>query len=251
MVVQERDRHLLTEAEVLRVFDREQAKCVAGFSSTTRANSRLLLLTRSGFLRQFFLGTVGGARKALYALSPKGAALVGVPYRGPRRASGETLAGDFFTAHQLRINDLYCMVKYRPIPAEGTRFVRWLSFYEPVLAGIPLIPDGYAEIAAPAKHLAMFLEVDLGNESRTVWLRKVQSYLRYAVSGKFEERFEHPQFRTLVVANSERRMASLRAATPAITDKIFWFTTLEAIDRDGFWSPIWRRAADDARQSLI
>ena len=251
MILQDRDRHLLTEAAVMRVFDREQAKCIAGFGSTTRANSRLLLLTRTSFLRRFFLGTVGGARKALYALSPKGAALVGVPYRGPRRATDQTLAGDFFTAHQLRINDVYCLVKYRPIPVEDARFVRWLSFYEPVLPGIPLIPDGYAEVAAPAKHLAMFLEVDLGNESRTVWLRKIQSYLRYAVSGKFDEQFHQPQFRTLVVANSERRMASLRAATITITDKIFWFTTLEAIDRKGFWSPIWQRAADDARQSLL
>ena len=251
MILQDRDRHLLTELAVMRVIDREQAKCVAGFGSITRANSRLLLLTRNGFLRRFFLGTVGAARKALYALSPKGAALAGVPYRVPRRATNQTLAGDFFTAHQLQINTLFCLVKYSPIPVEGARCVRWLSFHEPLLSGIPLIPDGYAEVVTPAKSLAMFLEVDLGNESRTVWMRKVQSYLRYAVSGKFPERFHQPQFRTLVVANSERRMASLRAATITATDKIFWFTTLEAINRNGFWSAIWTRAGDTARQSLL
>ena len=251
IIIQDRDRHLLMELGVMRVIDREQAKCVARFGSTTRANSRLLLLARGGFLRRFFLGTVGGARKALYGLSPKGAALVGVTYRGPRRATDQTLAGDFFTAHQLRINEVYCTLKYRPIPVTDAHFVRWLSFYEPLLAGVPLIPDGYAEVATPSKNLAMFLEVDLGNESRTVWLRKVQSYVRYAVSGKFEEQFHQPQFRTLVVANSERRMASLRAATITATDKIFWFTTLETINRDGFWSPIWRRAVDDTLQSLI
>ena len=108
MILQDRDRHLLKELAVMRVIDREQAKCVAGFGSTTRANRRLLLLTRAGFLRRFFLGTVGGARKALYALSMKGALLVDVPYRGPRRATDQTLAGDLFTAHQLRINELYC-----------------------------------------------------------------------------------------------------------------------------------------------
>src|SRR3954470_23100049 len=106
IIVQDRDRHLLAELAVMRVIDREQAKCIASFGSTARANSRLLALTRTGFLRRFFLGTVGGARKSLYALSPKGAALVQVPFRGPRRGSDQTLAADFFVAHQLEINKI-------------------------------------------------------------------------------------------------------------------------------------------------
>src|SRR5258708_26414910 len=109
IVLQDRDRHLLRELALMRVIDREQAMCVAPFGSTTRANSRLLGLTRAGFLRRFFLGTVGGARKALYALSPTGAKLVDVPYRGPRRGRDETFVADFFVSHQLRINDLYCL----------------------------------------------------------------------------------------------------------------------------------------------
>ena len=36
------------ELAVMRVIDREQAKVVAGFGSTTRANARLLKLTRAG-----------------------------------------------------------------------------------------------------------------------------------------------------------------------------------------------------------
>src|ERR1039458_5972221 len=86
MIVQPRDLQLLRELSVMRVLDREQAKIVAGFQSTTRANTRLLALTRAGLLRRFFLGS-GGGRKALYALSPKGAQLVGVPYRGLDRKS--------------------------------------------------------------------------------------------------------------------------------------------------------------------
>ena len=41
MIVQTRDLHLLRELSVMRVIDREQAKVVAGFTSTTRANTRL------------------------------------------------------------------------------------------------------------------------------------------------------------------------------------------------------------------
>jgi hypothetical protein len=251
LILQDRDRHLLRELAVMRVIDREQAKCVARFGSTTRANSRLLALSRAGLLRRFFLGTVGGARKALYAMSPTGAKLVEVQYRGPRRGQDETLAADFFVNHQLRINDLYCLLKYRPILITGVKFLRWLSFHDPVEPGASLIPDGYAEFATPGRTLATFLEVDLGHESRTVWQRKVQGYLRYAVSGHFTSTFGQPQFRTLVVANSDRRLGSLLAATAALTEKIFWFATFEAVERDGFWSAIWRRASTDQRQPLL
>ncbi len=247
IIVQDRDRHLLREfGTVLRVADREQAECVGGFHSTTRINTRLHALTSAGLLRRFFLG-----RKALYSLSKLGAELVEVPYRGLRRGSDEMIIADFFVTHQLHINEIFCAVKYKPMSIPGVRFLQWKSFQAPIDSGNPLIPDGYFEIAAPGKTLTAFLEVDLGNESRSVWSGKVQSYLRYAVSGSFERQFAQAQFRTLVVANSERRLLSLRAATAELTEKIFWFTTLASIIRDGFWSPIWQRAKDDHRQSLI
>ena len=107
IVLQARDRQLLQELAVMRVVDREQAKIVAGFGSTTRANVRLLALTRAGLLRRFFLGA-GAGRKALYAMSAKGAQLVGVPMRGPRRQSDEVLVADFFVQHQLTVNEIYC-----------------------------------------------------------------------------------------------------------------------------------------------
>src|SRR5260370_23416240 len=91
LVLQERDRHLLRELSIMRVIDREQVKCVAGFGSTTQVNGRLLRLTRAGLLRRFFLGTRAGGQKALYTLSTSGAKLVHVPFRGLRRTRDEPL----------------------------------------------------------------------------------------------------------------------------------------------------------------
>jgi hypothetical protein len=68
--------------------------------------------------------------------------------------------------HQLWINQVYCPLKYHPIPVADVRLVRWLSFYGPLLSGTQLIPDGYAEVATPTKIFAMFLEIDLGHERR-------------------------------------------------------------------------------------
>lgn len=245
LVLQDRDRRLLYELATMRVIDRDQAKCVAGFGSTTRANCRLLALIKAGLLRRFFLGTKAGGKKALYSLSPTGAKLIDAPYRGPRRTRDEVLVADFFVAHQLLVNDLYCAVKHRSIPIPGVRFLRWVSFYGPLHNGSSLIPDGYFELHTPTKTLAVFLEVDLGHEGHTVWKAKVEEYLRYAVSNHFAEQFSQPQFRVLVVTNSDRRMRALRTTVAARTQKVFWFSTFDSITSDGFWSPIWRRPKDD------
>ena len=251
IVLQDRDRHLLRELGIMRVIDREQAKCVAGFGSTRRANSRLLILARAGLLRRFFLGTKGGGQKALYALSPTGAKLVDVPFRGPRRTQNQVLVADFFVIHQLCINHIYCALKFQPISIPETTFGKWVSFYEPLESGTRLIPDGYFEILSPQKTLAAFLEVDLGHEGLSVWKKKVENYHRYAISGSFAKRFGQPQFRVLVVASSERRMHSLRKATSGLTDKLFWFATFDSIVRDGFWSSVWFRPNHDQRQCLL
>jgi hypothetical protein len=251
LVLQNRDLHLLKELAVMRVVDREQAKMVAPFQSTTRANARLLALTRAGLLRRFFLGTSGGGKKALYAVSPDGAKLAGVPYRGPRRRRDEVLVTDFFVAHQLSINKVYCTLKYRPIPVENAKFVRWMSFFERLQSGLSLIPDGYVEIAHPTGTLAAFLEIDLGTEGLTVWKGKVRQYLTYALSGAFAKQFCQERFRVLVVANSERRLQSVRKVVAAATEKIFWFTTIESIERDAFWSLIWFRPKGEERRSLL
>jgi Replication-relaxation len=116
LVIQERDKQLLRELAVMRVIDRDQARVVAGFSSVTRVNTRLLRLTQAGLLRRFYLGTTAGGRKALYTISAKGAQLVNVPLRGPQRRKDQALAADYFIEHQLTVNELYCRLKYKPIP---------------------------------------------------------------------------------------------------------------------------------------
>jgi len=251
IILQERDRHLLGELATMRVIDREQSKLVAGFGSTTRANARLLALTRAGLLRRFFLGTAAGGKKALYALSQSGAKLIDAPYRGPRRKQDEVLVADFFVAHQLRVNEVYSTLKYRAIPVPGAKFVRWASFCKPIDASNSIMPDGYVEVLHANKTLAAFLEVDLGHEGLAVWKAKIQHYLQYAVSGQFESHFHQPRFRVLVLTNSTRRAESIRAAAGSLTDKVFWFSSFDTINRDGFWSPVWLRPRDDQGQSLL
>jgi len=249
IVLQDRDRRLLSELSVMRIIDREMTKLVAGFGSTTQVNTRLLELTRAGLLKRFFVGSVGSGRKAIYTLSSRGAEIVAAKLGGIHRASGRLVVGDAFVEHQTAINQIYLELKYRAEPR--ATLGRWLTFRQSISEAIKLTPDGYIEITTAGSARPMFLEVDLGTEALKVWQQKTAYYLQLAVSGEFQKRFRQPQFRVLVVANSEKRLANIRTTVSKSTDKIFWFATLESINRDSIWSPVWLRPSGDQRHSLV
>lgn len=243
LILQSRDKRLLGELAIMRVVDREQAQTVAGFRSTSRANVRLLALTRAGLLRRFFFGSNSAGRKALYSLSAKGAHLIGSPVRGPRRKSGQLILADFFIEHQLTINEIYRALKFGPL-SEGVTFKRWLPFFTSLTA-TRFIPDGYVELSNASGVMASFIEVDLGHESLTLWKQKVRQYLDYAVSGGYAREFGGNSFRVLVVANSERRLRTMRKTAASVTGKLFWFADLDEIRAKGLFAPIWHRAKND------
>jgi hypothetical protein len=249
LVVQQRDRDFIRELATLRVIDHEQAKVVAGFGSTSRANKRLLKLTRAGLLHRFFLGS-GGGRKALYSLSQKGAQLVGVPFRGIHRPQGAVLVADFFLEHQLQLNSILIALKFWKIPQHGVTLHRSMTFSEPVSPELRLIPDGYIEFVSPQGIVAAFLELDLGNEGLKVWREKTRKYLDLAISGTYRRNFGRDRFRVLVIANSSRRAESLRKTVAAVTEKIFRFAIIEDA-RARFFEPIWRKPASGQPERLI
>ncbi len=250
LMIQDRDLALLKQLWIMRVADRDQLMLAAAFHSVTRINARLLALTRAGLLRRFFVGS-GGGRKALYALSARGAQLIEMPRRGPRRRQNELLVADFSVIHQLAINDLYCNARFRPIPVPGVTCVNWMGFTEPVTEGSRLIPDGYVEFRTPEGIDGAFIEVDLGHENLTVWKEKAQRYLEFAVSGVFARKFSQPRFRVLVLANSPRRMRTVRAAVAEITQKIFWFASLGDAQGKKFFGPVWLRPIGETYQPLF
>jgi len=249
-VVQERDRIFFRElASVMRVVDREQAQIAFGLRSMRRTNRRLLKLVRAGFLRQIFIANSVIGQKALYALSPNGAALIGAA--GPVPPLRQSAFGASpFLLHRLAINEIYLTLKYQPLPRTDLRLVRWTSFRETLSAAIPLTPDGYFEIGGRETR-AMFLEADLGTEGITVWQKKIQLYLQLALSGKFTELFRQNQFRVLIVATSDRRLRNIQAEVSKATDKIFWLSTFQQIKQRGFWSPVWLRPSGTQPQPLL
>jgi hypothetical protein len=107
IIIQPRDLKLLRTTALLRAIDREQARAIGGFRSTTRVNATMLRLVKAGLLNRFFLGVGPGTQKSIYTISRKGAALSGAAYRRFRRKNNGLYSGDIFLEHQLLLNEIY------------------------------------------------------------------------------------------------------------------------------------------------
>lgn len=112
-----------------------------------------------------------------------------------------------------------------------------------------MIPDGYFELQNGETGVAAFLEVDRGTETLRVWAEKVRNYLQLALSGEYEKRFGQNRFRVFVIADSAKRLQSIRKTVAEITQKIFWFALIEEIQKKGFFEALWLRP-DGSSQSL-
>jgi hypothetical protein len=241
-VLQERDLRLIEALQSMRVVDREQAKVVAGFKSTRRANNRLLQLTQAGFLKRAFVGS----RQAVYWLPNE------ILQRGGKGKEQPHEPAALFLRHRQEINRVHLLVKYQRLPVPNFRFLTWRSFRQPLSQTVPLIPDGYFELgASPQGVRPMFVEVDLGTEAVPILARKARLYLELAKSGEFAKLFGRPQFRVLVITTSVDRLLNIRAQIAKQTDKIFWFTTLAVVKPERFWGAVWLRPVGDQLQTLL
>jgi len=241
IVLQDRERRLLDATQSLIVFNRDQAMEVAGYPSIRRANQRLRQLVRAGLLRRTFIGS----HEAVYWLAGK-------PARKKNRAeNGAAEPAALFIRHRLEINRVHLLVQYRSIPVPGWWFGTWQSFSKPLVATVPLIPDGYFEVGSPQGIRAIFVEVDLGTEAVPVLARKASLYVQLAASGGFTQIFRRNQFRVLIITTSERRLQNIRQAIAKVTDKLFWLGTLDLISAEKFWTASWHRPTGDQLQSIL
>jgi hypothetical protein len=247
VVMTDRDRELFALIHEARLLDREQIQQLLSFGSVTRANDRLSRLHAAGLLYRYFIGTIASGRKALYAISPRGAASIGREMVWKlHRAQNELLVGEAGIEHQLAVNWCWISLMRGPNPD----LIRFVRFNEPISRAVPLEPDGYAELQGSGGVQPVFLEVDLTTETSRVWARKVELYLKLATSGEFQEIFHQQRFKVAVVCTSERRLKNLRRTVRKQTTKLFYFSLLETTKRDGFAAPHWLRPEGDARESV-
>src|SRR5438477_2705850 len=97
MVLTDRDRQVVATVADFQVLEREQLVRLGLFGSKTRANVRLLRLTRAGYLSRRYLPVVAGTNRALYYPGPLAHDLLGGPLETTRRGRTRTkLLSDLF-----------------------------------------------------------------------------------------------------------------------------------------------------------
>jgi hypothetical protein len=251
IVLTSRDLFLFETLVTTRILDSSEVMAIAGFTSIRRANRRLLKLVRAGLLRRWFVGTESGGVQALYGLSLQGSLRIGGGSNGLIHWKPDSLiTSSQFLAHQRAVNAVFLEARVKTPPA-GVTCGRWSNFKGPLAPSVPLVPDGYFEIVKGDMVHAMFLEVDLGTETSTVWTRKVEMYLKFAISGEFQRLYEERRFRVLVLFHSDRRLQAVRKTVVKRTDKLFWFSTQGDLKQHGLWQPIWLRPSGSERLLLL
>lgn len=261
------------------VFDRDGTSARQARHRATRSLRRLF---DSGYLRRVVVfapaaTSLRTSKQIVHVLSASGARAVGVDPRWVRnRAPGE---------RQVLVHD-YWLLELAVTAMEGCpeplSILTWWddrilsSRKRQGLLTLGNIPDGYLliENLVNGKHFPCLIELDLGSASvqattrgRRDFARKIEGYLEY-VDGPFRREFgiAAPPV-VLIVADSEQRLASLRATTRRLGGGgRYWFATLQRLrGRDAangpkifdfparqgpFWTPNWQPAHEDGWRSL-
>lgn len=286
-MIEEGDEILLALASLRFATGNQIQRIIFNHSSTThmarhRSTRSLRRLFDAGFIRRVsvFAPSASSSRMSMQlvnVLSPAGARAVGVEPRWIRNRApkdGQVLSHEFW------------LMELAVLAMEGcpTQLAITTWWDDRILAGrkrqgsmsLPNIPDGLLVVQNldTDKLFPSFVELDLGTESvagysshRRDFARKIEGYLEY-LQGPFQAEFgiEAAPI-VLIVAESERRLESLRASTKRLGGGgRYWFTTLDRLRNDGvlesqqtsdsaalqcpFWAANWQTTVDDGWRSL-
>ena len=253
LVLQPRDEAIIEAVYEYGILSGEQIDRLIGFGCATRRNAQLRALFDHGFVDRKFLPTLQGSPKALYILGRRAVDVVsrnrGVdPQRVTLRIKRTREIKDLFLGHRLELNQarLAFSLALKANPDMGLDLWRTA----PELSGSPLIPDAYCRYSYREKHWGFFFELDRSTESHRRFKGKIDAYLEYGFSGKYQQQYGFKFFRVLIAAPSEARVANLKKLIAGTTDKMFWLAATADITPETVFGPIWQRPGKEGRFAL-
>jgi len=273
MALTYRDKDILTRIWQDRMLYTSQIERIF-FPSPQAASIRLRRLWENGYLERYFLPTLifHGSSQALYMLDRKGADIVSVSMgierakvlQGMRYLKWKAGTSSFLLTldHTLATAEFRIAYEKAVIGHPDMRHCGWIperlcqeeyrhwNHTEGKVKG-RFRPDGFSQYEYQGRLFSFFVEVDLSTMSNKAFARKVQRYLDYSKSGRYQDRFGTPFFRVLVATVGTQRLENLKRTTEQFTDSIFWFTTLDKVCPEKFFGKVWRRAGKDGLHSLV
>jgi hypothetical protein len=266
LVIQRRDEDIICALYDYRYLSREQIQKLFQFTCTSKANIRLRRLYDHAYLSRSFLPTSRGSSKAIYFIGTKGIQIIserlGIdPMEVKRDMKTFSRVKDLFLDHQLALNEVRISFVQAISSDPYMRLDRWISdhdcaqkYYNSNPGGEAknvIRPDSYFRFWNKNRLFSYFVELDRATMSHKRFRAKVKAYLEFAQSGSYQKIFGVKYFRVLVIAPSEQRMSNLIKTVEEVTDKIFWFTSVDSVIKDGGFGPIWYRAGHDGLHPLI
>ena len=260
--LQDRDRDIVVSVHEFGFLTREQIQRLFGFACTTRVNVRLRKLFDHGYLSRRFQPTTRGSSKAIYVVGENGVKLAaersGIDPLDIRRRQKTCLERkELFFDHDLSVNDVRIAFCQAMDKQRGLQLERWVGSTDCLLEYAVhdaksnqeirklFRPDGYFRYLRDGKLFGCFLELDRSTMSTVRFQSKIITYLDYARSGFYRQRYGLTFFRVLVVTKSRERLLNLKSVTETLTDTIFWFTTIDRLTLDHIFDRIWERPGRD------
>jgi hypothetical protein len=253
LVLQPRDEAIIEALFEYGILAGEQIEQLMAFGCATRRNVRLRALFDHGFVDRKFLPILQGSPKALYVLGRRAVDVVsrrmGVdPQRVALIIKRAREAKDLFLSHRLQLNQARLAFSLAIKADPDMRLELWRT--EPKLSGSSLIPDAYCRYSYRDKLWSFFFELDRSTESHRRFKGKIDGYLDYGLSGRYQRDYGLKFFRVLIAAPSEARLTNLKKLTEQMTDKMFWLAVASEIRAETVFCPIWQRPGKEGRFAL-
>ena len=266
LVLQARDIEIIKVTYSYRLITREQLQTIIGFSCTRRMNIRLRKLYDNRYLGRSPMPTISGSSKAIYFLGPKGTDIItkelgediGLVKKKTRKINQ---LKELFLQHTLELNDVRIAINREVKRDPEIASEIWINDNE-CEQSYPVIiqgkecekkfrPDGYFRLLYQGKLHSFFLELDRSTMTLNRFKKKVDTYFEFARLGYYQRRFGVKYFRVLVVVPTKTRLNNLKKTVESVTDKVFWFTTLEEVTGGMALESIWNKAGSAGNHSLF
>jgi hypothetical protein len=261
--VQERDIALIRMlVEDLRILNSEQIGELFPMGSARRVNFRLKQLCDAGYLSMRVLARMGNVTRHGYYVGPKAAELFSSPTEQKMvrsiRAQVPQLA-ESGLAHRMMVDSIYIRFLTAGRVYPEYKLMTWIDQYsawweELRRYGVPIQADGYGEYLVLLHFNSLFtffLEADRITERGEMIEDKLDRYVHYAESGRYERQFAAKPFRVLFITMSARRMEGLLRIMGRKKSNIFWVTTWDEFKRSKLLDAYWHRPNDPATYSLL
>jgi hypothetical protein len=202
MRITDRDIQLLETIALHGVLTRDQTMSLGFFGSIPRANARLCPLTKNKLLGRVCFAASMSLRQSVYFATKRAGLFI-----EPRVA--ELLLGrkntPRFIEHSLAVADVR-------IALESLGALSW--FHECQVRHRYSLGNRKTEEFRPDALTCfgrdyLFVEVDRGHTSRGKLIEKFKAYDRYASLGLFQQTYDQPSFRLLVVTTGQARCRSI------------------------------------------